>query len=306
MIALLLLILLLPILLAPLETAGWWSRRRVEPIVHLNKKALGSKPALQLVYFTGVAGYSGDFLARREKALLSLVQEQFTDLKIHHDVFPYSASNLPLDGERVFRALWIWLHRWRLKVPNNVFDALIVIRNIGQLLVSSDPRYGPVFNQGLAEQLESRIHPDVPTVFLAYSGGAQMAVGAADEMKRVLDFEASLHLITLGGVFTDDPGIRAFDSVTQMLGTRDRWVIHLGRLIFPGLWRWQFWSSWNRYQRSGRFRRIVPGEHCHVGKSDYFGFAEASDGKTYQQLSADHISSAIKELEPSLVSGSSI
>ena len=129
MIALLLLILLLPILLAPLETAGWWSRRRVEPIVHLNKKALGSKPALQLVYFTGVAGYSGDFLARREKALLSLVQEQFTDLKIHHDVFPYSASNLPLDGERVFRALWIWLHRWRLKVPNNVFDALIVIRN---------------------------------------------------------------------------------------------------------------------------------------------------------------------------------
>jgi hypothetical protein len=293
MIALLLLILLVPILLAPLETAGWWSRRRVATPARQRRKSLGRKPEMQMVYFTGVAGYSGDFLARREEALLDLIQERFPEMKIHHDVFPYSVSNLPLDGERAFRALWIWLHSWRLKVPNNVFDALIVIRNVGQLLVSSDPRYGPVFNRGLAEQMESRLYTDVPTVFLAYSGGAQMAVGAADEMKRILDFKAPLHLITLGGVFTDDPGISSFDSVTQLLGTRDRWVVHLGRLIFPGLWRWQFWSTWNRYRRSGRFQTVVPGDHCHVGKSDYFGFAEAGDGRTYQQISADVVCSTI-------------
>lgn len=295
MIAAILAILLLPILLAPLETAGWWQRRRTSSKPRQTRGATGPKPTLQLVYFTGVAGYSGEFLARREKALLEDIAEKSPGMVVHHEVFPYSSSNLPLDGERVFRALWIWLHTWRLKVPNNVFDALIVIRNIGQLLVSSDPRYGPVFNQGLAEQLESRLHPDVPTVFLAYSGGAQMAVGAADELKQILSFQAPLHLIALGGVFTDDPGISAFDSVTQLLGRRDRWVTKLGSLIFPGLWRWQFWSAWNRYQRSGRFYRIVPGEHCHVGKNDYFGFAESDSGKTYGQITAEIVCSTIRE-----------
>lgn len=296
MIAVFLLLLLLPILLAPLETAGWWKRRREAPDKKLVLGPKGPKPPMQLVYFTGVAGYSGEFLARRERALLDKIQEHYPELAIHHEVFPYSSSNLPLDGERVFRALWVWLHTWRLKVPNNVFDALIVIRNIGQLLVSSDPRYGPIFNRGLAEQLESRLHTDVPTIFLAYSGGAQMAVGAADEMKRLLDFEAPLHLLALGGVFTDDPGIRVFDSVTQFLGSKDRWVTKLGSLLFPGLWRWQVWSAWNKYQKSGNFHKIVPGAHCHVGKNDYFGFAPVDEtGKTYGELTADVVCQIIGE-----------
>lgn len=299
MIGFLLLLLLIPILVAPMETAGWWKRRRLLPQRPEVRGPQGPKPALQLVYFTGVAGYSGEFLARREQALLDDIGARLPHLAIHHEIFPYSSSNLPLDGERAFRALWVWLHTWRLKVPNNVFDALIVIRNIGQLLVSSDPRYGPIFNQGLAEQLESRLFRDVPTVFLAYSGGAQMAVGAADELKRLTGFEAPLHLIALGGVFTDDPGIKEFESVTQLLGTRDLWVIHLGRLIFPGLWRWQFWSAWNRYRKSGRFQKIVPGNHCHVGKTDYFGFAEfpESGGKTYGQVTADFVCDQIRRLE---------
>ena len=295
MIALLLLVLFLPIILAPMETAGWCSRRRVsrtnEPEL---SKPPGAPPKIQLVYFTGVAGYSGDFLARREKALLDSIAEQFPGMRVHHEIFPYSSSNLPLDGERVFRKLWMWLHNWRLKIPNNVFDALIVIRNVGQLLVSSDPRYGPVFNEGLAEQLRARLHPDIPTVFLAYSGGAQMAVGAADELRQVLEYRAPLHLIALGGVFTDDPGIHAFDSVTQLLGSRDYWVPWLGWLLFPGLWRWQFWSAWNRYRRSPRFQKVVPGKHCHVGKSDYFGFAEASPGQSYGERTSEVVSSVIR------------
>ena len=76
-----------------------------------------------------------------------------------------------------------------------------------------------------------------------------------------------------------------------MVGTRDRWITQMGRLIFPGLWRWQFWSSWNRYRRSGQFQTVIPGHHSHVGKSDYFSFAEAGDGRTYQQLSVEAICS---------------
>ena len=95
MIALLLLVLFLPIILAPMETAGWWSRRRVsrtnEPEL---SKAPGAPPEIQLVYFTGVAGYSGDFLARRERALLDSIAEQFPGMRVHHEIFPYSSSNV--------------------------------------------------------------------------------------------------------------------------------------------------------------------------------------------------------------------
>ena len=109
---------------------------------------------------------------------------------------------------------------------------------------------------------------------------------------RLTSFDKSW--IALGGVFTDDPGIHAFDSVTQLLGSRDYWVPWLGWLLFPGLWRWQFWSAWNRYRRSPRFQKVVPGKHCHVGKSDYFGFAEASPGQSYGERTSEVVSSVIR------------
>lgn len=278
---LLLLLLLIPIFTAPLETVRWAQRQPSHPLQNTTRKeSIGPPPRLQIVYFTGVAGYSGDFLARREEAVLHKLHEKIPGSVIHRDIFPYSVSNNPLNGERLFRRLWEWLHKWRLKIPNNVFDVLIVVRNIGQLLVSADPRYGPNYNQGLRDVLVQRLDPTVPTLFLAYSGGAQMAVGAASQLS-----EFFLHkpcLVALGGVFTDDPAIREFQRVVQLRGKRDHWVPDVGKLLFPGLWRWQFWSTWNRYRKSGRFKIVRRTAHCHVGSSDYFGFAEWKDGVSYQ------------------------
>lgn len=270
-IGLILLILFLPVLFAPFETAGWWTqhRQRHEVLPAPPPKARPSTKA-QLVYFTGVAGYSGEFLARREEALLKRIGESFPELAIHSEIFPYSVNNNPLNGERMFARLWEWLHQWRLKIPNNVFDALIVARNIGQLLVSADPRYGPFYNKGLAEVLRSRLDPELPTIFLAYSGGAQMAIGAAGPYRK--SHQAPLHLVALGGVFTDDPGVSHFQSVTQLRGSKDRYIVQLGWLLFPGLWKSMFWSSWNRYRRSPKFTELCSGPHGHVGKNDYFSF----------------------------------
>lgn len=290
-------LLMLPILFAPLETVRWASNRpghRPRP----KRSSSTPPPELQLVYFTGVGGYSGDFLARREQAMLDRIQALYPEVVILHDVFPYSVSNSPLNGERVFRRLWMWLHKWRLKIPNNVFDVLIVIRNIGQLLVSADPRYGPAYNTGLAKVLEERLHPAAPTYFLAYSGGAQMAVGAARKLEGYL--QSKPHLIALGGVFTDDPGIGSFESVVQLRGRRDYWVPELSRLLYPGLWRWQFWSSWNRFRKSGRYQALESGSHCHVGGSDYFGFDKlpGESDKTYGELSAELIVDQLKAKNP--------
>lgn len=278
MILVLLLILLLPVLVAPFETAGWWTQRRQrQQVIPIAPARAAATVRAQLVYFTGVAGYSGEFLARREAALLDRIRESFPDLNVHSEVFPYSVNNNPLNGERMFARLWAWLHHWRLKVPNNVFDAMIVVRNIGRLLVSADPRYGPFYNKGLAEVLRARLDPELPTVFLAYSGGAQMAIGAAGPYAQ--SHPAPLHLVALGGVFTDDPGVGNFESITQLVGTNDRYIVRVGGLLFPGLWRWMFWSAWNRYRRSGRFRALISGPHGHVGKRDYFSFKPISGGE---------------------------
>lgn len=299
MIVALLLILLLPVLVAPFETAGWWTSQRVQIPNRPRRPGPKASPgvAAQIVYFTGVAGYSGDFLARREAALLERLRQSFPNATVHSDVFPYSVNNNPLNGDRIFRKLWEWLHRWRLKVPNNVFDALIVLRNIGQLLVSADPRYGAKYNRGLAEQLEQRLDPDLTTIFLAYSGGAQMAVGSLNE--RAKGSSGPVHLIAYGGVFTDDPGIQKFASVTQIVGHSDRYIVKLGKLLFPGLWRWQFWSAWNRYRRSDRFSVRLSGPHAHVGKRDYFSFKPVGDvdgGPSYADLAYEVLQGRIEEI----------
>lgn len=297
MILFFLMLLLLPILTAPLETAAWLTgkARRIAPPAR--PRTFQGKQ-LQIVYFTGVAGYSGEFLARREEAFLGLLQERFPDASIHRDIFPYSVENRPLNGERIFRSLWMFLHKWRLRLPNNVFDVFIVLRNIGQLLVSADPRYGCAYNEGLSQVLMQKLQPDLPTFFVAYSGGAQMAVGACGQMSGF--FIQKPVLLALGGVFTDDPGIAGFHSVVQIRGSRDRWVPDLGKLLYPGLWKWQFWSSWNRFRRSGRFRRVTSSTHCHVGKCDYFGFDKSDSGTTYQEWSADLVTQSIAgSLEPS-------
>lgn len=298
MIGVILALLLLPVLVAPLETAGWWTRRRSR---QSQDKEVASPRApegtrAQLVYFTGVAGYSGDFLARRESALLEQIKTSFPDITVHSEIFPYSVNNNPLNGERAFARLWEWLHKWRLKVPNNVFDALIVARNIGQLLVSADPRYGPFYNKGLSEVLRSRLDPSLPTIFLAYSGGAQMAIGAAGPYLR--QEMGPLHLVALGGVFTDDPGVTTFATVTQLIGDRDRWIVKLGGCLFPGLWRWMFWSDWNRYRRSSRFQTLRSGPHGHVGARDYFSLKAITgeDGPTYAEATFEVLRGRLEEL----------
>jgi hypothetical protein len=72
----------------------------------------------------------------------------------------------------------------------------------------------------------------------------------------------------------------------------------MSHLLFPGLWRWMFWSAWNRYRRSSRFRTLVSGPHGHVGKRDYFSFKPIAgeDGSSYADASFDVLTSRLSEI----------
>lgn len=294
------LIVLVILLTSPFETLGWWagwSRKRDRPDEPAPPASGGDGPFL--IYLTGVAGFSGEFLARRERGFLDRIRERLPGVRIVDDVFPFSATNNPLDGDRLFRWLWVFLQKRRLKLPNNIFDVLIVVRNIAQTMVSSDPRYGPVYNLGVARELAASLlrrgyppHQGVPVTIVAYSGGAQIGIGAAPYLKRNLG--ARVRVVSLGGVMTDDPGILAVESLTDLKGTRDHLVPALGWLCYPGRWRVIPFSPWNRARRQGRIRWQACGPMTHVGKSDYFSRkAILSDGTCYGDHVADQVAEVI-------------
>ncbi len=181
---------LLVALSSPFEALRWWAGWKKPPPEPLGApEAPGDGPFA--VYLTGVAGFSGDFLSRRERGFLRRLLDRVPGLQIVDDVFPYSATNNPLDGDRLLRALWVWLQKWRLRIPNNVFDLLIIMHNIGQTLVSSDRRYGPAYNSGVARAVAQRLRAkgfqSGPVHLITYSGGAQIAVGITPYLKQMLD-----------------------------------------------------------------------------------------------------------------------
>lgn len=304
LLSLLLLVTFLLLLTSPFETLGWWAGwSQKEDSPHEPLPAPSDSPAEGpfAVYLTGVAGFSGDFLSRRERGFLERLQSRIPSLVMIEDVFPFSASNNPLDGDRLLRFLWTWLHQWRLKVPNNVFDLLIVIRNVCQVLVSADPRYGPVYNLGVAREVSERLlqrgYPVLkgePVYLIAYSGGAQIAAGIAPYLRDNLG--ADVRLVGLGPVFTDDPAIEAVSSCLALLGDTDNFVPRMGWLFYPGRWGWLRFSAWNRWVRSGRLRIHRCGPMWHVGRRDYFSrSALLEDGTTtFADHSADLVAAELR------------
>ncbi|MEZ4560335.1 MAG: hypothetical protein R2851_25160 [Caldilineaceae bacterium] len=60
-----------------------------------------------IVYLTGVLGFEGGSGAAKETALIrEIAAIRPDDAVMISDVFPYSVSNNPLNGERIFAKLW--------------------------------------------------------------------------------------------------------------------------------------------------------------------------------------------------------
>lgn len=298
-----LILVLLVALLAPFEAMGWWGGWMpwdLEPSVPRDRPPALEEPAEHyLVYLTGIAGYSGEFLARREEAFLSDLQAGLPGTRIVSDVFPFSVNNNPLNGERLLRVLWEWLHRRRTRQPAVVYDVLIVLRNLFQVAVSADPRYGPIYNVGVARELVQSLrrhgYPEeggVPVTLVAYSGGAQIAVGVSRFLARTLD--APLRIVALGGVMRDDPGLQDVRHLYQLQGSRD-FLPWLASLVFPGRWRFLPWSPWNQARREGRVTFLDPGPIEHVGRRDYFSRkATLPDGRSHGEAVAAQVAELLR------------
>ncbi len=270
--------------LAPFETLGWWAGWFGEPLGEPQETDPPTRPdvrpdvALFGIYLSGISRASDETLSRREQRFLALLREAMPRAEIIDDIFPYSVNNLPLTGQRFFAAIWRWALRRKLS-PNRLerlAGYLINIRNIWQIAISVDRRYGPIYNQAVAQVMYRALlsrgfdpQNPVPVVLIGYSGAAQIAVGAAAYLKPLV--ESSLVIVSLGGIFGSDPGLLAMDRMVHLYGTRDR--LHwLGWLLFPGRWPFLWYSAWNKALRAGKIAFLCLGPMAHAGPGGYLAY----------------------------------
>ena len=280
--------LLITAALSPVETLSWWAGWTDEELDDDRAPATdGGAPQdkeqdearrTYVVYLSGVASLTGAVMIPRERHFINALREACPGAVIVDDVFPYSPAGLPLlSSPRIFERLWRRIQATKLKGRHGFLSSLINIRNIFQVMVSADHRYGPIFNQGAASVIEDALlragYPrhgsgNARVIIIGYSGGAQVAIGAAGFLKARLG--AAVDVVSIGGVMASDPGLHFVRRLYHLHGDGDH-VQHIGAVMFPERWRAMAHSEWNRARREGRIVIMRMEAMLHAGPRGYFG-----------------------------------
>ena len=144
---------------------------------------------------------------------------------------------------------------------------IINLRNVMIVAVSADPRYGPMYNFGIAYVMYKSLvangyQPDegVPVSLIGYSGGAQMACGAAPYLKEAIG--APIDVISLGGVISGDDPLLQLRRLYHLVGDKDM-IERIGPAMFPSRWKIMVRSYWNVAKRLGVLMEISLGPVGH-------------------------------------------
>jgi hypothetical protein len=296
--------LVLSLAFAPMESLGWWAGwlgPETDPEPEHPPADTGAAPAYYIVFLSGIGSISGDELLPAETAFLDRLQAELPEARIVRDVFPYAPSGRPLvTGQRVFTWLWRRVLEWRLN-GTRLLPALLNIRNLFQVLVSADHRYGPLYSFGIARVARERLEAHgyapnsrIPVVLLGSSGGGQISVGAATYLRAEID--APLSIVTFGGVMASDRGVEEVIRLASLYGTGDR-VYALGRTIFPGRWPVAGGSFWNVARVEDRLTERVIGPMGHAGRGGYLD-ASARPGGAFLDITVGEVAAAVRQVLP--------
>lgn len=286
--------------LSPLEALGWWAGwlGELEPDDAAAKGASAPEAAQHYVVFLGgIDSVSGESYAPREKKFLERLRTDLAEDRLI-EVFPYSVTSRALTGQRLLARLWRWL--LAKKLQGNTAGFLINLRNVWQVLVSADRRYGPLYNEGTAELMLHALkrhgylwESGTPVTLIGYSGGGQIACGAAGLLKDLLN--APVQVISLGGVISSDSGLTRIDHLYHLYGEHDG-VQRLGERVFPGRWSLFPNSSWNRALNQGRITRVPMGSVKHSGAGGYLDDeAFYPEGDSYAQKTLQVITGIVRD-----------
>lgn len=288
---------------APFETLGWWAgwfgdKIYDDPIPSDGVlRKVDPKATSYILFLSGVGRTSTETLSYREKSFLEKLAHLVPDAVVIDDVFPYSVNNMPLTQQPFFARFWKKALGWKKSGPRMAGN-LINLRNIFRVFVSADKRYGPMYNQGVAEVLMQGLNRyqfdadgNQPVFLMASSGAAQIAVGAATYLKEWVN--VPVYVISVGGVFGSDQGLLAADHVFHFYGEKDS-TVRLS-LLDAGRWPFNHGSIWNRARRQGNVSMISLGDLCHTGRGSYLDFKSIMpDGRTPVDVTVEKVADAIR------------
>ena len=294
-------------ILSPVGTLIWWLGQSAEtlgfkkkppeilPQNNGNLEARKSSPLnCYIIFLPGVGDFSGDELTPGEEFFLKRLVGSHPQCVAVGDVFPYSASNKSLGGQRWLAPFW----RFAAQAKSGLIagDIFIKIRNLWRFAISLDYRYGFAYNQGMANAIIERMNAKSPitlnpqqplkVILIGTSGGAQVALGATHDLKKWLN--AEITVISVGGVFSGEKGFAEADRIFHLRGTRDS-IEDIGGIVFPSRWYWFGTSPFNKARLQGGYAAASSGPHKHDGDDGYFGENQAADGRKYVDITLDKI-----------------
>jgi len=252
-------------LLSPFEALGWWAGwygdgieikspyKLPEQLSAPTASSPAETPSRYVIYLDGISQSSADYPERVRNFLDTLAAALPTDMVFIQDIMAYSALNRPLTVQRPFASFWRWVDRIETWHPQSPLDIFVNLRNTFQVAVSTDNRYGPVFNRGTAQVILNSLRqqgyqPGLPITLLGYSGGAQVALGAVTYLKYALD--VPIEVISLAGVVSGNNGVLESDRLYHLRGDRDI-LAKIGAIMFPTRWPLAIWSNWNFARAEG-------------------------------------------------------
>ena len=309
--------------LAPLEALGWWAGWFGPPRRSESDEASPSDPPpatdvdTWVVFLSGIHTVSGRTFSRREQNFLYKLKKRIPDVPIE-EVFPYSVTDRPLTGDRVMGRFWRWALSMKLsrRTMAGLAGMVINLRNVWQVAVSADRRYGPIYNQGsadiIAAALRRRGFPTADTrpaqdgssahgarprlVLIGYSGGGQVALGAAGPLQRMLD--APVTVVSLGGVMSADPSLRDIDALYHLVGSRDK-IHRIGDIFSPGRWPLFPYSAWQQARQRGAIHFVDMGPPDHTGRGGYLdATATLPDGRSFVEQTVDVVAAIVEDRDP--------
>lgn len=308
-------------LVAPLETLGWWAgwygddletQSNGRSSAQADPPANGASPPDQIntpsryvIYLDGIGQSGEEYTPDVEDFLTVLVPALPKDVEFIRGLMMYSVLNKPLDEDRPLAFLWRMADKVRWSNPAALLGILLNLRNLIIVAVSADKRYGPIYNQGIAQVLYNglveRNYPldsGIPITLIGYSGGAQMSVAAAPYLRRAIS--APIDVISLGGVMSANNNLLKLDHLYHLVGEKD-FVERFGPICFPGRWKLFPLSYWNRAKRAGKISIISLGPVGHQvpgGMMDPNAFLP--DGRSHLQQTVELIEQILTDrlLEP--------
>ncbi len=297
-------------LLIPLEALGWWAGWYDDDLDTASYPGTLEEPIPEntdirnyVIYLDGICQSHSQYLPEVEIFLNELAIALPDDIALIRGLMPYSVLNKPLTEDRWLSFLWRKADHYQMTASGGIFGLLIGvtinIRNTLIVGVAADQRYGPIYNQATAQMIyDSLIHHGywrgcgIPITILGYSGGGQMAAGAAPYLKRAL--QAPIELVSLAGVISGNHNLLAVEHLYHIVGDND-WVEKQGPVVFPRRWKLLFLSYWNRAKARGKISFISLGPVGHnAAKGPYGAEARLPDGRTHLQQTVEVISGILK------------